>query len=381
MGAALSSPRPAWAEWAPGARETPFTLGVEEEVMLLTPGPWSLAGAIDEILPRLPDAVRPHASAETHAAALEMATGVHETVGGAIDELRHLRAALKTTTESSGLAAAAAGTHPFAIWRDVAVSTGARQALVYGSMRELARREPTFALHVHVGVPDAETAIRVLNRMRVHLPVLLALSANSPFWQGRDTGLASARTPLFQAFPRVGIPRAFDGFADWSNTVELLVRCDAFPEPTFLWWDVRLQPVLGTVEIRIMDSQTTLDETAALVALVHSLVRLEALEGHADPLAIRSAEVLEENRFIAARDGASAALIDPSAERRVPLSESLPALLDVCRPHAEELGCAAELDGVLDALAHPGGERQLEIARAPDRLPGLVASLAASYSP
>ena len=150
-------------------------------------------------------------------------------------------------------------------------------------MRELARREPTFALHVHVGVADPEDAVRLANRLRAHLPLLLALSANSPFWQGRDTGLASARTPLFQAFPRVGIPRAFDDYADYVEAVDLLIRCGAFPEPTFLWWDVRLQPRFGTVEVRIMDAQTTVEDTAALVALVQSIARLEVEEGFVPP--------------------------------------------------------------------------------------------------
>ena len=115
--------------------------------------------------------------------------------------------------------------------------------------------------------------------MRAHLPLLLALSVNSPFWQGRDTGLGSARTPLFQAFPRVGIPREFRDYADWVEAVDLLIRCDAFPEPTFLWWDVRPQPRFGTVEVRILDAQTTVAETAALAALVQCIARLEVRGG------------------------------------------------------------------------------------------------------
>lgn len=347
--------------------------------MFVTPNSWNLAGAIDEVLPRLPAAVAARASAETHDAALELATGVHETVAGAIGELGGLRRALRHTAESCALAVAASGTHPFAVWRDVAVSSGARQALVYGSMRELARREPTFAVHVHVAVPDPEDAVRVANAMRVHLPVLLALSANSPFWQGRDTGLASARTPLFQAFPRVGIPRAFADYGDWARTVDLLVRCDAFPEPTFLWWDVRLQPTLGTVEVRVMDAQTRLEANAALGALVQSLVRLEALEGYAPAAAIGAPEVLDENRFIAARDGADASLIDAAEECRVPLAEIVADLLDACRPHAEDLRCADELAQVADLLAQPPHKLQLELARQPDRLLGLVGALADTY--
>ncbi len=175
--------------------------------------------------------------------------------------------------------AASAGTHPFAVWQEIVVSAGERYQFVYGSMRELARREPTFGLHVHVGVPDPEAAIHAANRLRTHIPLLLALSVNSPFWQGRDTGLASARTPLFQAFPRVGIPRAFADYAEYVESVDVLIRCDAVPEPTFLWWDVRPQPRFGTVEVRIMDAQTTLADTAAIAALVQCIVRLEVEEG------------------------------------------------------------------------------------------------------
>ena len=178
-------------------------------------------------------------------------------------------------------------------------------------MRELARREPTFGLHVHVAVPNPEQAVRAYNRMRAHLPMLLALSGNSPFWQGRDTGLASMRTPLFQAFPRVGIPRMFRSYADYVESIDLLLRCDAFPEPTFLWWDVRLQPRFGTLEVRVMDAQTRVADTAALTALVQCLVRLEALEGHASHVLVSRPEVLEENRFIAARDGMDGALRRP----------------------------------------------------------------------
>src|SRR4051812_47017512 len=376
MGVAGEVSQAAWARWAPTA---PFTLGIEEEVMLLDPWTWGLAQAIDEVLPRLPGVLAPRVTAETHAAAAELATGVHRTVGEAVGELRHLRHAMKQTCASGGLGVASAGTHPFAVWRETAVSSGARHELIYGSMRELARREPTFALHVHVGVPDPEDAIRAVNALRAHLPVLLALSANSPFWQGRDSGLASARTPLFQAFPRVGIPRSFADYDDYVRSVDLLLRLEALPEPTFLWWDVRPQPRFGTVEVRIMDAQVTLQATAALAALVQCLVALELREGFADE---RQAfpEVLVENRFLAARDGVHAALIDPVREARVPVVELVGDLLELCEPHARDLGCVDELASVEDLVRSPGAERQLELARGAERLPGLVADLAREFA-
>jgi carboxylate-amine ligase len=367
---------PAWASWT---ETTPFTLGIEEEVMILDPDTWGLAQAIDEVLPRLPAALAGRVTPETHAAAAELSTSVQRTVGEAIDELWVLRRGMRGTCASCGLAVASGGTHPFAVWRETAVSAGERYALIYGSMRELARREPTFALHVHVGVPDPEDAIRATNRVRAHLPLLLALSANSPFWQGRDSGLASARTPLFQAFPRVGIPRAFADYADYVRSVDLLLRLEALPEPTFLWWDVRPQPRFGTVEVRIMDAQVTLDATAALAALVQCLVALELREGVADE---RQAfpEVLVENRFLAARDGVNAALIDPVREARVPVREIVGDLLELCEPHARDLGCADELAGVEELLRAPGAEYQLKVARRSESLRGLVSELATDFA-
>jgi carboxylate-amine ligase len=294
-------------------------------------------------------------------------------------ELLHLRSMLQRELRPLGLSCASAATHPFTVWQETVVSTGPRYDLVYGSMRELARREPTFALHVHVGVDDPEDAIRLTNRMRAHLPLLLALSVNSPFWQGRDTGLGSARTPLFQAFPRVGIPRLFSDYSDWVEAVDLLIRCDAFPEPTFLWWDVRPQPRFGTVEVRILDAQTTVAQTAALVALIQSLARLEIRDGYASERLVNTQEALDENRFIAARDGMEATLIDPDQERRVPARELLASLLEAVAPHARELGCETQLEAIGSMAERTGARRQLEFARQGNGLPGLVAELADSF--
>jgi carboxylate-amine ligase len=371
---------PSWAVWNGGKQATAYTVGVEEEVMLLETNGWSMAHAADMLIPALSPELSARVTRETHGSVIELRTTVHAGVPGAAEELRHWREELEKALAPLGLRAASAGTHPFATWHDTVVSGGERQGFVYGSMRELARREPTCALHVHVGVDDAEAAIRVCNRLRAHVPMMLALSANSPFWQGRDTGLASARTPLFQAFPRVGIPRVFDDYEDYVRTVDLLIRTEAFPEPTFLWWDVRPQPKLGTVEIRIMDAQTTVDETAALVAFVQSVVRLEVEEGYVPAELVRSPEVLDENRFLAARDGMEAEFIDPVAGRRVPARTQLEHLLTALAPHAYELGCHEQLQAVRDLADDPGATDQLAVARGPKRLWGLVEALADAFT-
>jgi carboxylate-amine ligase len=368
-----------WAAWPARSTADSFTLGVEEELMLLSPGGWNLAQAADEVMPRLPEHLRSHVCPETHAAALEIETGVARTVAEATTELRGLRDALQQTVAPLDLAVASSGTHPFAVWRETALGGGERQAEVYGSMRELARREPTYALHVHVGLPNEDAAVSVFNRMRVHLPLLLALSGNSPFWQGRDTGLASARTPLFQAFPRVGIPRRFDDYAEWVGAVDMLIGCEAFPDSSYLWWDVRMVPRHGTLEVRIMDAQTDLASTASLVALTQCLARMELEEAWAEEASHAPQEVWEENRFLAARDGIDARLIVATEGVRVPVADRIGELLPHLRPHAQDLGCADELEGVLDLVRENGAKRQLEIARGEDLLPGLVRALAEAY--
>jgi carboxylate-amine ligase len=259
------------------------------------------------------------------------------------------------------------------------ISGGDRQREVYGSMRELARREPTFALHIHIGVADPERAIRLYNQLRGHLALLLAISANSPFWQGRDTGLASARIPIFQAFPRVGTPRAFTSYDEYVETVDLLIRCGAFPEPTFLWWDLRPQPKFGTIEVRIMDVQTRTRSTRALVALLQSIASLELDEGYLSTAAIGGRELLAENRFIASRDGFDARLIDPVTEERVPVQEMLDQLMEAARPHADQLGCREALETVPDAMRETGTAEQMRMFSELGSLPAVTEALSGEF--
>jgi carboxylate-amine ligase len=370
--------RPDWAQWAGGADSPPWTIGVEEEVMLLD-HQHSLAYVIDDVLPRLSPSLAASAAAETHAGTIELATGVHSQVTDAVAELSGLRERLREELADVGLRAAAAGTHPLSEWQQTVVSAGARYQLLEASMRDLTRREPTFALHVHVGIPDPETAVEVVNRMRVHLPMLLALSANSPFLRGRDTGFASARTPLFQAFPRVGIPRRFDGYDDWVAAIGPLIDAGAVPESTFFWWDVRLQPRLGTVEVRIMDAQTSIDDLAALVALTQALVVMEATDRCAPSRLVDSPEVLDENRFLAARDGMDAQLVDPRTSSRIPVRELVEEIVDSTRLYARRLGCADELELVTQLAAEPPAERQRALAGEPEGLAGVVGAMAGVF--
>jgi glutamate---cysteine ligase / carboxylate-amine ligase len=347
-----------WARWNPprGPGGVRYTLGVEEEVMLLDPVNLALSYQSDRVLARMPTELARRMSLETHAAVVELATGIHSGVRAAAAELAALRARLAAELRELALVPACAGMHPLASSQPSDVSTAPRYRLLESSLRLLAHREPTMALHVHVGVPDPEDAVRVMNRLRESVPVLLALSANSPFLHGRDGGFASTRTLIFGGFPRTGAPRRFGSYSEYVASIDALIASGAVPDPTFFWWDVRLQPRLGTVEVRVMDAQSRVADTAELAALVQSLARLE-LDG--EPMRRRvTPEVLGENCFLAARDGVDARLVDPVRERLVSLRTMVQTLTSECLPHARELGCADELEAVRGLAYVNGAVRQ-----------------------
>jgi glutamate---cysteine ligase / carboxylate-amine ligase len=369
---------PAWSAWPAGSPAGELTIGIEEELMLLDPRDWSLAFRADEVVAELPEELRGRVTLETHASVLEISTTVHRRVADAVAELAQMRAALAHALERLGLRAAVAGMHPSAQPEESVVTSHPRYRDIGASMRVLARREPTMATHVHVGVATPEAAVRLLNRLRAHVPLLLALAANSPFWRGRPTGFASNRTILFDAFPRSGMPRAFKDYAEWARVVDALVTSRALGDPTHIWWDVRLQPRYGTVEVRSMDAQTSLEDVAALVSLVQALARLE-LERPDDP-PLPAIELIQENRFLAARDGMDALLIDLDGRGRVPAIERLERVLEACAPHAERLGSGPELASLRRLAARTGAARQL--ARGQHRgLRDVAAALARAYAP
>lgn len=350
-----------WWRWNEQAGRRPWTVGVEEHVMLLEPPAWTLAPAADFVLPRIDRGLGALVAPTAYTSALKLRSNPHQSVAGAIAELGGLRRTLTAQLAPYGLRGACAGLHPFTGWQ------------------EAARHEPSFALHVHVALPGPHGAIRVLNRVRAHLPLLLALSANSPVWQGQLTGIASARTPHIQAVGDGGIPPAFADYDDFVETVDGLVRDRTIHEPRSVGWDVRLQPELATIELRIMDAQTRLADCAALVALIQSLVRLESQEGFAPAALVNGPDVLAENRLRAARGGVDAELIDPVHVRRVSVRRVLADTLAACRPHAQDLDCEQELDAVFELSAQPGAQRQLRTARETDGPAGLAAALADEF--
>ncbi|MDW5596813.1 YbdK family carboxylate-amine ligase [Conexibacter stalactiti] len=323
----------------------PFTLGVEEELFLVDPVTGDQINASTAVIERL-GPLDGRVERELHACQVELITDVCRTASEAVGTLGGLRRSVIAT----GAGLLGTGTHPAAAEGEAEITDKER----YERIRELlgdAVATPVSGLHVHVGMPDAETAIHAFNGLRRHLPLLQALGANSPFRHCRDTGLASAREVTTRGWPRSGVPRAMRDFEDFCATSALLARAADVPDYTWFWWKLRPHPRLGTVEIRALDAQTSLDDLAGLVALVHCLARHESEHdrGGGPP-----GELLDEGVFRAARYGVAARL--PDAEGRLrPVADLLEDALAVSRGHARELDCADELESLRGLVQRGGG--------------------------
>jgi carboxylate-amine ligase len=329
------------------------SLGVEEELLMVSPGSLRPFGGTDAVLARaeLGDAV----VGEVSDGVVELRTPVCAQVGDAVSALTGLRHKLSATVSLMG-----AGVHPLGRFGDVRLRPGPRYELIGESLGALMRQTPHCGVHVHVGMPDGETAIRACNGMRAWIPLLQALGANSPYWYGRDSGLASTRAVICNSMPRSGIPRHFEDYDDFAATVESLRALGECPDHTFLWWEVRPHPGLGTLEIRTFDAQSSPEHLAALVALAHCLAVHEATTGQTTPGP--SPEVLRELSFRAIRDGLAARLLLEGSLR--PVREVARHAVGLAGAYAADLGCWEELLLVHELLeAGNGAIHQRHAAR------------------
>jgi len=338
---------------------------------------YALVNAIESLLGETPDGeVKP----ELHESVLEISTPPARDTREAGARLRALREQVRERAGRRGLTIGSAGTHPFARWEDQRIVSRPRYRELVTALRFVARQELIFGMHVHVGVDDPDKAIHVSNGMRVHLAVLLALSANSPFWRGDATGLLSTRIPIFRAFPRVGIPPHWDDWAHYEREVEFMVQSGVMEDYTWLWHDVRPHPEFGTVEIRVCDSQTRVEHTLALTALVQAMVK-ELCEHYetGGQLADYPWLMLDENKWLAARHGLDGELVDLPSSDRVGARELTRRLLDRLREHAQDLGSAGELEGIDDLLeGGSGAQRQMVVYEANHDLDEVMAEVVAA---
>src|SRR6266498_62504 len=344
----------------------PYTLGVEEEYMLLDGETFDLVQHIDTVLAAVAGhELEPVINPELMQSVLEIATPVCHTPTEVAEQLRRIRGYVIGVAREEGMRVGSAGTHPFSLFERQRITAKDRYRALVDQMQYVARRELIFGLHIHVAVDDAEKAIQVVNGLLVELPVLLALSASSPFWRGEATGLASTRQLIFAAFPRSGPPPRFRDYADYAEVVGQLERTGCIADYTHIWWDIRLHPRLGTIEIRICDAVTRLEDAVAIAAYCQALVKLYSEQfdqGKEIPSYHRI--LTSENKWLSARYGLEAPVMDLATGRRnrVPVAQLVRRTLRELAPHARELGSEAELDGIRAIVARGNGaDRQLRV--------------------
>jgi carboxylate-amine ligase len=346
--------------------EADFALGIEEELLLVDETDLRPANIASELVAAV-SPERGRITNDVYEALIECSTPVVASAPEGVEHLTGFRERLR----DAGAAFIGAGMHPDAAFGDVIHVPLERYEAIHREMRGLVSRTPTAAVHVHVGMPDAETAIRVFNGLRAHLPLLQALAAHSPFWHGQDSGLASARALTFRAFPRSTIPPAF---ADWGEYEELVAWCvtaAGVEDYTYLWWDIRPSPNLGTVEVRSMDAQSRLETVAGLAALIHALA-VACADGSLEQ--VPPTEALKESTFRAARDGVDATIWWRGGMR--PIREVGADALELARPYARDLDGEDALEEIERVLREGGGADRLRAAHAAGGMPGLLARLA-----
>jgi carboxylate-amine ligase len=339
-----------------------FTLGIEEEFQLIDPETRDLRSHVQHLLTdehALADQMKP----ELHQSVIEVGTNICRDIEEARREVVRLRSDLAKLARRNGLTIAAAGTHPFAHWKDQLITPYERYEQIVEDLQEVARANLIFGLHVHVGIDDREMAIHIMNAARYFLPHIFALSTNSPFWQGRNTGLKSIRSKIFDRFPRTGIPDHFQSYSEYENYIKLLIKTRCIDNAKKIWWDIRLHPFFDTLEYRICDVPMRVEETIALAALIQAVTaKLHKLIRQNLGFRLYRRLLLNENKWRAARHGISGKLIDFGKQEEVDCVALIHELLAFVDDVVDELGSRNEIGYIYDILrTGTGADRQLAV--------------------
>ena len=341
-----------------------FSIGIEEEYQTVDPETRDLRSHIQaEIVPKgkllLSERVKP----ELHQSVVEIGTGICQNIKQAKDEIRTIRGQVVRLARENGLCLCAGATHPFAQWRDQEIYPDDRYRILVEDMKIVARANLIFGLHIHIGVEDRETAIQLMNSARYFLPHILAISSNSPFWAGMDTGLKSYRCKVFDKFPRTNIPDLYQSWSEFENFVNLLIRTNCIDDAKKIWWDIRPHPYYPTLEFRICDMPMRLDETIAIAALCQAVIaKLYRLHERNQTFRHYSRALIMENKWRASRYGLDGKMIDFGKQTEVPARELLKELLDFVRDVSEELGSWEEISYIKRISEEgTGADRQLRV--------------------
>jgi glutamate---cysteine ligase / carboxylate-amine ligase len=348
-----------------GLLDGQFTLGVEEEFQIVHAETRELRSYVSQLLEEgknhaiLRERVRP----EMHQSVVETGTGICRDIKQARAEITELRQTLVGLAKKDNLRIVAAGTHPFSDWKKQEITDGERYKVIVEDLQDVARANLIFGLHVHVGIKDRDVAMALANQVRYFLPHILALSTSSPFWLGRASGLKSTRSEIFKRFPRTGIPGTFDSYAQFQKYVDLLVKTGCMDNAKKIWWDVRAHPFFDTVEVRVCDMTTRVDDTVAITALIQALMgKLYLLYRRNLGYREYARELIEENKWRAVRYGLDGQLIDFGKQEQVPIRALIGELLEFCSETAEIFGSQDELDRIRRILAEgTSADRQLAV--------------------
>jgi len=354
--------------------EPTLNIGIEEEYQIIDPETRELRSYVQQFLEQgraiLPDQIRP----EFLQSQIEAGTQVCQDIDEARDELIRIRRSILRLAEDAGLWVAAAGTHPFSSWVKQRVAPFGRYPELVRFLQDVGRQLLIFGMHVHIGIEDEELLIDVMNQLRYFLPHVLALSASSPFWHGRDTGLKSYRSVVFENLPRTGIPRQFESYASYRGYVDTLLKTGSIAEPTHIWWDVRPSEKFPTLEIRIPDMCTRIEETLCLVALIQAITaKLVQLRQANQSWRLYRKDLIDENKWRALRYGIEGKLIDFGKEKEVPFPTLIDEILAWVDDVLDGLGSRDEVEYVYTILREgTSADRQLEVYRQTDHLRAVV---------
>ena len=338
-----------------------YTLGIEEEFAIVDPETRELRSHIQEILEGGKVLLKEQIKPEMHQSVVELGTEICQSIVEARQHVIELRTKLAELANRSRLKIASVGTHPFSHWHDQLITEGERYEEIVKDMQLLARANLIFGLHVHVGIPDRDSAIHVMNQARYFLPHIYALSVNSPFWVGRNTGLKGYRLKVFERFPRTGIPDSFESLSEYEDYCKLLVKTGCIDNAKKIWWDIRLHPFFDTLEVRVCDAQTRVEDTLAIAALIQAVIaKLYKLLRQNTTFRVYRRRLLDENRWRASRYGIDGKLIDFGKETEVDERSLLGELLEFVSTEVSELGTQKEIGHIERIIREgTGADRQL----------------------
>ena len=340
-----------------------FTVGIEEEFQIIEPGTLDLCSYKHKMLEKVADELGDKAKAEMHSAVIELTTDICEDMHKAKEEIYLLRSKLIEVADKENLLIAAAGTHPFAKWKDQNITNHPRYLEIVEEMQDAARQNLIFGLHIHIGVESRDAGVYMMNAVRYFLPHIFALSTNSPFWDGDNTGFKSFRSKVFDKFPRTGIPEYFHSLSDYDDFVNLLVKTGCIDDGKKIWWDVRAHPYYKTIEFRICDVTLRPMETLAIAALCQALVaKLDRLRKKNLNFRLYSRSLINENKWRAARYGLGGKLIDFGREKEIAIRNLIYEFINFVDEVVDDLGSREYIDYIYQMLDDgSGADRQLQV--------------------